>query len=122
MPFALSHVPGPSGTFWLKGVLGPGDVCLIRTIAILYLSCAAAALLAQNPAAKAPATGVRVPVITDTEFNAAIPSLDDAPLESIDAWQADQENRAADGSAAQQVAQTAADPAILAVQDNDLVE
>ena len=122
VPFALSHIPGPSGTFLHKGVLRQGDVCLIRTIAILYLSCAAAPLLAQNPAAEAPTTGPRVPVITDTEFNAAIPSLDDAPLESIDAWQADQENRATDGSAAQQVAQTAADPAILAVQDNDAVE
>jgi hypothetical protein len=54
------------------------------------LSSAAAPLFAQNPAAEAPVTGLRAPVITDTELNAAIPSLDDAPLESIDAWQADQ--------------------------------
>jgi hypothetical protein len=90
LPFALSNIPGPSGTFLHKGALGPGDVCLIRTIAILCLSCAAAPLLAQNPAAEVPSTGPLVPVITDTEFNAAIPSLDDAPLESIDAWQTDQ--------------------------------
>jgi translocation and assembly module TamA len=95
---------------------------LIRTIALLFLSSAAAPLLAQNPAAEAPITGPRVPVITDTEFNAAIPSLDDAPLESIEAWQADQDNRAADGSAAQQVEQAAADPAMLKVQDDDAVE
>jgi translocation and assembly module TamA len=95
---------------------------LIRTIALLFLSSAAAPLLAQNPAAEAPITGPRVPVITDTEFNAAIPSLDDAPLESIEAWQADQDNRAADGSAAQQVEQAAADPAMLNVQDDDAVE
>jgi translocation and assembly module TamA len=86
------------------------------------LSSAAAPLLAQNPAAEAPITGLRVPVITDTEFKAAIPSLDDAPLESIEAWQADQDNRAADGSAAQQVEQAAADPAMLKVQDDDAVE
>ena len=95
---------------------------MIRTIALLFLSSAAAPLLAQNPAAEAPITGPRVPVITDTEFNAAIPSLDDAPLESIEAWQADQDNRAADGSAAQQVEQAAADPAMLKVQDDDAVE
>jgi translocation and assembly module TamA len=95
---------------------------LIRTIALLFLSSAAAPLLAQNPAAEAPITGPRVPVITDTEFKAAIPSLDDAPLESIEAWQADQDNRAADGSAAQQVEQAAADPAMLKVQDDDAVE
>ena len=122
LPFALSNVPGPNGTFLHKGVLGPGNACLIRTIAFLCLTSAAAPVLAQNPAAAAPATGPHVPITTDTEFNAAIPSLDDAPLESIEAWQAEQENRAADGSAAQQVAQTAADPAILAVQDNDAVE
>ncbi len=95
---------------------------MIRTIALLFLSSAAAPLLAQNPASEAPITGPRVPVITDTEFNAAIPSLDDAPLESIEAWQADQDNRAADGSAAQQVEQAAADPAMLKVQDDDAVE
>jgi translocation and assembly module TamA len=95
---------------------------LIRTIALLFLSSAAAPLLSQNPAAEVPITGPRVPVITDTEFKAAIPSLDDAPLESIEAWQADQDNRAADGSAAQQVEQAAADPAMLKVQDDDAVE
>ena len=95
---------------------------MIRTIALLFLSSAAAPLLAQNPAAEAPITGPRLPFITDTEFKAAIPSLDDAPLESIEAWQADQDNRAADGSAAQQVEQAAADPAMLKVQDDDAVE
>lgn len=95
---------------------------MIRTIALLFLSSAAAPLLAQNPATEAPITGPRVPVITDTEFKAAIPSLNDAPLESIEAWQADQDNRAADGSAAQQVEQAAADPAMLKVQDDDAVE
>jgi translocation and assembly module TamA len=95
---------------------------LIRTIAFLYLSSAAVPLLAQNPAVATPTTAPRAPIINDSEFDAAIPSLDAAPLESIDAWQATQENREAEGTAAQQAAQAAADPAILAVQDNDAVE
>ena len=87
-----------------------GNVCLIRTIAILYLSSAAAPLLAQNPT-DAPANTVpSPPIITDTEFNATIPSLDDAPLESIEAWKAEQENREEDRSAAQEAAQGAVDP------------
>ncbi len=94
---------------------------MIRTIAFLCLTSVAAPLLAQNPAAAAPATDPRAPVITDTEFNAAIPSLNDAPLESIEDWQADQENRAEDGSVAQRTGQNPADPAILNVQDNDVV-
>jgi translocation and assembly module TamA len=112
VPFALSNVPGPSGTFLNKGALGPGNVCLIRTIAFLYLSSAAASLLAQNPADATPISAPRVPIITDTEFDAAIPSLNDAPFESIEAWQVDQENLEADGSAAQPAAE----------QDNDAVD
>lgn len=122
----------------------PGDVCLIRSIALLYLGTAAAPLLAQNPAVQNPASenpdvqnvaqpsvvlpvpanpsDARKPVFTDTEFDEAIPSLDDAPLESIEAWSANEESREERGSAEQQAQQTAADPAILAVQDNDAVE
>ncbi len=109
-PFALSNVPEPSRTFLRKAALVVGNVCLIRTIAILYLSSAAAPLLAQNPT-DAPANTVpSPPIITDTEFNATIPSLDDAPLESIEAWKAEQENREEDRSAAQEAAQGAFDP------------
>ena len=101
-----------------------GDVCLIRSIAFLYLGCAAAPLLAQNPDVQIPAplTAPQTRIITDTEFKEAIPSLDDAPLESIEAWDAAQESREEGGSAQQQAAQTAADPAIKAVQDGDVVE
>lgn len=109
-PFALSNVPEPSRTFLCKAPLVVRNVCLIRTIAILYLSSAAAPLLAQNPT-DAPANTVpSPPIITDTEFNATIPSLDDAPLESIEAWKAEQENREEDRSAAQAAAQGAVDP------------
>ena len=110
--------------------LGRGDVCLIRSIAFLYLGCAATPLLAQNPDVQIPApltapqgaVAPQTPIITDTEFKEAIPSLDDAPLESIEAWDAAQESREEGGSAQQQAAQTAADPAIKAVQDGDVVE
>jgi translocation and assembly module TamA len=112
---------------------------LIRLTAFLYLGCAAAPLLAQNPAAgaavpvQAPSTAPlkvlspapadpQTPIIGDAEFDASIPSLDDAPLESIDAWQAEQEAKEEGGTAQQQAAQTAADPAISAVQDGDAVE
>jgi translocation and assembly module TamA len=122
LPFALSNVAEPSGTFFHKGVLGPGDVCLIRVIAFLYLSSVAAPLLAQSPAVEAPVTDPHRPVITDTEFNATIPSLNDAPLESIEAWQAEQEERPVDGSAAQQPAQAVADSAMLMAQDKNAVK
>jgi translocation and assembly module TamA len=96
-------------------------------------------LLAQNPAAgavvpvQAPSTAPlkvlspapadpQTPIIGEEEFDAAIPSLDDAPLESIDAWQAEQEAKEEGGTAPQQAAQAAADPAIAAVQDGDAVE
>ncbi len=62
----------------------------------------------------------QTPIIGEEEFDAAIPSLDDAPLESIDAWQAEQEAKEEGGTAPQQAAQTAADPAIAAVQDGDV--
>ena len=110
--------------------LGRGDVCLIRSIAFLYLGCAATPLFAQNPDVQIPALPIapqgavapQTPIISDTEFKEAIPSLDDAPLESIEAWDAAQESREEGGSAQQQAAQTAADPAIKAVQDGDVVE
>ena len=118
----------------------PRDFCLIRSIAFLYLGCAAAPLLAQNPGTSTPdsrtetapiknsvpqeadASGPRKPIITDTEFDEAIPSLEDAPLESIEEWKAAQESREEGGSAEQQTKQTAADPPIKAVQDGDVVE
>jgi len=97
---------------------------LIRSIAFLYLGCAGAPLLAQNPDVQIPAPlpAPHTPIITDTEFKEAIPSLDDAPLESIEAWDAAQESREDVGTAQQQAAQTAADPAIKAVQVGDVVE
>jgi translocation and assembly module TamA len=128
-----------NGTLCIRGRWARRDVCLIRLTAFLYLGCAAAPLLAQNPAAgaavpvQAPSTlppkvlsqapaDPQTPIIGDAEFGAAIPLLDDAPLESIDAWQAEQEAKEEGGTAQQQTAQTAADPAIAAVQDGDTLE
>lgn len=113
---------------------------MIRSIAFLYLGCASAPLLAQNPGTSTPdsrtetapvkisepaetdASGPGKPIITDTEFDEAIPSLEDTPLESIEEWKAAQESREEGGSAEQQTKQTAADPPIKAVQDGDVVE
>ena len=100
---------------------------MIRLTAFLYLGCAAAPLLAQNPAAgvvvpvQAPSTvppkvvspapaDPQTPIIGDAEFDAAIPSLDDAPLESIDAWQAEQEEKEEGGTAQQQTQAAASRP------------
>jgi translocation and assembly module TamA len=118
LPFALSNVAEPSGTFLHKGTLGQGNICLIRAIAFLYLSSAAVPLLAQNPTDATPSTAPHAPIISDTEFDAAIPSLDDAPLESIEAWRAEQEYREAGVSAAQ----GAVDRAKSATQSNDALE
>jgi translocation and assembly module TamA len=137
--FAVTDIAVSLWNLVHRKALGAGDVCLIRLTAFLYLGCAAAPLLAQNPGGDAvpaqqgaltappkvmsPAPAdPQAPIIADEEFDAAIPALDDAPLESIDAWQAAQEAKEEGGTAQQQAAQTAADPAIAAVQDGDAVE
>lgn len=101
---------------------------MIRSIAFLYLGCATVAAHAQNPTASdtivvpdAPAPApTTTPIIDDDEFNEAIPSLDDAPLESINEWQSAQEAR--DDAAAEQIQSSTQDPAIPAAQDGDAVE
>ncbi len=62
----------------------------------------------------------RAPIIPDSEFEAAIPSLDAPPLESVEEWQKAQD--AKQESAESQAQQTAADPPIRAAQDNDAIE
>jgi len=113
-------------------------MCLIRSIAFLYLTCAAVAVHAQNrvvseggtasvtpnlkthQTALPPIVNSPTPIIDDKEFEEAIPRLDDAPLESIDEWQSAEEAR--DNAAAEQRASNTPDPAILAAQDGDAVE
>jgi translocation and assembly module TamA len=62
----------------------------------------------------------RRPIILDDEFEKAIPRLDGAPMESVEAWQEAQD--AMEGSAAEQAKQNADDPPIRATQDGDMIE
>ena len=113
--------------FVFRGV-GAWDGCLIRSIAFLFMGCAATPLLAQNPevttpanpAAATPLSDPRAPIISDQEFDAAIPSLDAPSMESVEEWQMAQD--AKEDSAAEQAERTAQDPPIRAVQDGDAVE
>jgi translocation and assembly module TamA len=104
-------------------------VCLIRFTAFLFLGCATEPLLAQDRLPSAPTsapvsqatelavipqipavssgTAARRPIISDQEFDTAIPSLNAPRLESIEEWQK---------------VQDADDLSIRAVQDNDMVE
>ena len=74
-------------------------------------------LLAPPPAQP---VDLRAPIIPDSEFEAAIPSLDAPQMESVEEWQKAQD--AKQDSALEQAQQTAADPTIRAAQDNDVVE
>jgi translocation and assembly module TamA len=81
---------------------------------------ASAEVKAQSAPVTAQRGDPRTPIITNDEFTKAIPSLDDAPLESVEDWQEAQD--ANDESAKDQAEQTAKDPPIKAAQDNDVVE
>lgn len=75
----------------------------------------------QNSAAPvSPPVNSATPIIDDKEFEEAIPSLNDAPLESIDEWQTVQDAR--DKATDTEGRNAARDPAIPAVQDGDDVE
>lgn len=108
---------------------------MIRSIALLHLAFATAPVLAQNaagaaeevvpvPAPPAPDAG-STPIISDEEFDAAIPSLDDKPLESVEEWQREQDARdetAAGEDVRQQSRQTVQENANPALRDGDAVE
>lgn len=72
--------------------------------------------VAAPPPATRPPVDPRTPIITDSEFEQAIPSLNDAPLESVEDWEKAQD--AAESAAGD----SAADPPIAAAQDGDAVE
>jgi translocation and assembly module TamA len=80
---------------------------------------------APRPTGPVPPVDPRTPIITDEEFDKAIPSLDDAPLESIEEWQrtqdAQNESVSTDASR-EQVEQAAAERANPALRDGDAVE
>lgn len=97
---------------------------LVRLIAIKVLVSIAAAVPAYAQAApappvasdaKTPLADPRKPIITDEEMAEAVPSLDDAPLESVEDWQ-----KAED--AKEQIEQTATETAQPALRDGDVVE
>jgi len=81
----LSHFrifPAQAEPFGLRGCRDRGG-CVIRTLAILCLSSAAAPLLAQNPADATVHNALRPPIIPNLEFNAAIPSLVDSAVTNV---------------------------------------
>ena len=77
--------------------------------------------VAAPPPATRPPVDPRTPIITDSEFEQAIPRLDGPPLESVEEWQKAQDaaESAAEGGAA---GDAATDPPIAAAQDGDAVE
>lgn len=106
---------------------------MVRVIAILLgMSVVAAPAFAQNPPPPPPPAAAqgnppatqqgdpRKPIITDDEFEKAVPSLDGPTMESVEEWQKAQD--AKEDSAAKQAEQTAEDPPIRAAQDGDAVE
>jgi translocation and assembly module TamA len=74
----------------------------------------------QPAATDAQQGGPRAPIIPDSEFEAAIPSLDSPPLETVEEWQKAQDANQEDAD--NQAQQTASDPPIRAAQDNDVIE
>ncbi len=64
---------------------------------------------------KAPLEDEGEPIITDEEFEKELPEIDEPPLESIEQWQKAE-------AVKEQVDQTSNEPAIPALQDNDLTE
>ena len=111
-----------------------GDAFLIRSLVLLHLAFATTPVLAQNAAgagtpvesAPPPAAEESVtPIISDEEFDAAIPSLDGKPLESVEEWQREQDARDEMGASEdvrQQTQQTAEESANPALRDGDAVE
>ncbi len=69
------------------------------------------------PPAPPPPTDPRKPIITDEEFEEAVPSLDDAPMESVEEWQRQQ-----DTAERAEAAQPQVEATLPALQDGDAVE
>ncbi len=65
-----------------------------------------------------PPVDPRAPIITDQEFEEAVPGLDDAPIESVEDWQKQED--AKDAKAATKPA--VPEPALPALQDGDALE
>lgn len=90
----------------------PDVICLF---AVAALPISAAAWSSDRPDVAAEPTDPLSPIITDEEFEKAIPSLGDAPLESVKEWQEAED-------AKEQAEQAATEAKIPALQDGDVVE
>ncbi len=80
--------------------------------------------LAPPPPVTVRPTNPRTPIIPDAEFDAAIPSLDAPPLESVEAWQNEEEAKEQAQEQAAQTADEASGGALAnpALRDGDAVE
>jgi translocation and assembly module TamA len=68
---------------------------------------------------KTDAADPQEPIITDEEFNGAVPRLDDNPIESIDSWQ---KSENAKDQAEQQIKQSVSESSNPALRDGDVIE
>ncbi|MEP7349892.1 MAG: BamA/TamA family outer membrane protein [Sphingorhabdus sp.] len=74
-----------------------------------------------TPPPAPPPPDPRAPIITDEEFEEAVPSLDDAPLESVEEWQREQDAKEVK-NAGEVGGQNVGEPPLPALQDRDVVE
>ena len=86
---------------------------MIKPVSAFAQGAAAPGVSASPP----PPADPRVPIITDQEFEEAVPRLDEAPMESVEQWQKQQ-----DVDEAQQRAAAGEQNAIPALQDGDVIE
>lgn len=127
---AFLLLAAPAGGFAVLPVLGqnspapePAGQEVEVPAAAVEFSTESAAMPSRPPVANIRPVDPRTPIITDEEFEKAIPSLNDAPLESVEQWQNDEEAKEQTGSAAaEQVEQTAEEQANPALRDNDAIE
>ena len=107
---------------------------MVRSLASVALALLASTLLTAPTFAIAQATDVpldavpqpplppvdpRKPIVSDEEFEEAVPSLDDAPIESVEDWQRQQDAKEAKDAAKPP---TPAEATLPAFQDGDAVE
>ena len=86
---------------------------MIKPVSAFAQGAAAPGVSASPP----PPADPRIPIITDQEFEEAVPRLDEAPMESVEQWQKQQ-----DVDEAQQRAAAGEQNAIPALQDGDVVD
>lgn len=92
---------------------------MFRWVVIFLLAAAPQAIFAQPQDGQNEQAGSandpRKPVITDEELAREVPSLEDAPMESVEDWQKAEDVK-------EQTEQAATEPALSALQDGDAIE